>query len=81
MGKARRIAFAVVDLTDNVQGEFPAQVITVSELNGKTIACMIERVAHSGQSFRIISPPDTTRWDHYALSLPERVLILTPRLS
>jgi len=33
VGEARRITFAVINVTDNVRGDLSAHVITVSELN------------------------------------------------
>jgi hypothetical protein len=38
VGEARRITFAVINVTDNVRGDLSAHVITVSELNRQKIA-------------------------------------------
>jgi hypothetical protein len=66
VGKARRIALAVIDIPNNMQGELSAHVIIVSELNRKKIACTIKCVTHDNQSVGIIDTPDADRWDHFA---------------
>ena len=52
-------------LTDNVQGELSPHVIVVPGLNGKKIACAIERSGHDAQSGRIIDMPDAAPMGSY----------------
>src|SRR5262249_33427407 len=63
VGEARRITFAVINVTDNVRGELSAHVITASELNRQKIARAIERDAHDAESVGIIDTTDVRR-DH-----------------
>jgi hypothetical protein len=67
VGEARRITFAVINVTNNVRGELSAHVITVSELNRKKIACAIECDGHDAKSVGIIDTIDVVRRDHFAL--------------
>src|SRR5262249_2064841 len=57
VGEARRITFAVINVTDNVRGDLSAHVTTVSELNRQKIARAIECDGHDAESVGII---DTT---------------------
>jgi hypothetical protein len=66
-GEARRITFAVINVTDNVRGELSAHVITVSELNRQKIARAIECDGHDAESVGIIDTTDVVRRDHFAL--------------
>jgi hypothetical protein len=63
VGEARRITFAVINVTDNVRGELPAHVITASELKRQKIARAIECDAHDAESVGIIDTTDVRR-DH-----------------
>jgi hypothetical protein len=67
VGEARRITFAVINVTDNVRGELSARVITVSELNRQKIARAIECDGHDAESVGIIDTTDVVRRDHFAL--------------
>jgi hypothetical protein len=67
VGEARRITFAVINVTDNVRGELSAHVITVSELNRQKIARAIECDGHDAESVGIIDTTDVVRRDHFAL--------------
>src|SRR5215831_15641760 len=64
VGEARRITFAVINVTDNVRGELSAHVITVSELNRQKIARAIECHGHDAESVGIIDTTDVVRRDH-----------------
>jgi hypothetical protein len=64
VGEARRITFAVINVTDNVRGELSAHVITVSELNRQKIARAIECDGHHAESVGIIDTTDVVRRDH-----------------
>src|SRR6516164_3607557 len=63
VGEARRITFAVINVTDNVRGELPAHVITASELKRQKIARAIECDGHDAESVGIIDTTDVRR-DH-----------------
>jgi len=67
VGEARRITFAVINVTDNVRGELSAHVITVSELNRQKIARAIECDGYDAESVGIIDTTDVVRRDHFAL--------------
>ena len=67
VGEARRITFAVINVTDNVRGDLSAHVITVSELNRQKIARAIECDGHDAESVGIIDTTDVVRRDHFAL--------------
>jgi len=54
VGKARRITFAVIDLTDNVQGEPSPHVIVVPESSAKKIVCAVEGAGHDAQGDGVI---------------------------
>src|SRR6516225_10323876 len=64
VGEARRITFAVINVTDNVRGDLSAHVITVSELNRQKIARAIECDGHDAESVGIIDTTDVVRRDH-----------------
>jgi hypothetical protein len=64
VGEARRITFAVINVTDNVRGELSAHVITVSELNRQKIARAIECDGHDAESVGIIDTTGVVRRDH-----------------
>src|SRR5262249_55164334 len=64
VGEARRITFAVINVTDNVRGQLSAHVITVSELNRQKIARAIECDGHDAESVGIIDTTDVVRRDH-----------------
>src|SRR5262245_64414392 len=54
LGKACRIIFAAIDLTDNVQGEFSPHVIIVPESSAKDVVCAIKGAAHNAQGDGVI---------------------------
>jgi hypothetical protein len=58
VGEARRITFAVINVTDNVRGDLSAHVITVFELNRQKIARAIECDGHDAESVGIIDTTD-----------------------
>src|SRR5262245_48684183 len=64
VGEARRITFAVINVTDNVRGELSAHVITVSALNRQKIERAIECDVHDAESVGIIDTTDVVRRDH-----------------
>jgi hypothetical protein len=66
-GEAYRITLAVVDLSNNVQGEFSAHRFAASELKRKSFACTIECVGHDAEGVGIVDTPDTARRGHLAL--------------
>jgi hypothetical protein len=54
VGKAPRITFAAIDLTDNVQGELSPHVIVVPESSAKKIVCAVEGAGHDAQGDGVI---------------------------
>jgi hypothetical protein len=64
VGEARRITFAVINVTENVRGDLSAHVITVFELNRQKIARAIECDGHDAESVGIIDTIDVVRRDH-----------------
>src|SRR5262249_5781539 len=78
VGEARRITFAVINVTDNVRGELSAHVITASELNRQKIARAIECEGHDAESVGIIDTTDVVR-RHHSLSLTVAKDVSTPQ--
>src|SRR5215475_9683956 len=72
VGEARRITFAVINVTDNVRGELSAHVITVSELNRQKIARAIECNGHDAESVGIIDSTSRSRRTFPALKREQK---------